>query len=274
MAKRTIFCPKCISAMIIKKGTFKTKHNHQPVRRYLCKDCGKYFSSSTDKKTFKQHKPELNSSIFKLLCSGVTLRRTAKILGINKNTVAKKLKFLSGLAQEKHKAFLLKTHTGFVQFDQIETYEHTKLKPLSIAIAIRAKTGEILDMNVGALKGKGPLAALSKIKYGHREDTTHQACIKVLETIKNVAKEDIVICSDSKTTYPNMIKSVLPHAQIRRSLGRKNTELLWRLNHTAAKLRADLARMHRRTWSTTKARDWLQAHLYLYIAWNNGYEIV
>jgi hypothetical protein len=35
--------------------------------------------------------------------------------------------------------------TSFVQFDEMETFEHIRPKPLSIAIAVRAKTGEIIE---------------------------------------------------------------------------------------------------------------------------------
>jgi hypothetical protein len=37
-------------------------------------------------------------------------------------------------------------------------------------------------------------------------------------------------------------------------------------------IRADLSRMARRTWSTTKRAERLQDHLDIYIAFNNGYE--
>jgi hypothetical protein len=40
-----------------------------------------------------------------------------------------------------------------------------------------------------------------------------------------------------------------------------------------AKIRNDLSRMARKTWVTTKKAEMLQAHLDLYIAWNNGYKI-
>lgn len=48
---------------------------------------------------------------------------------------------------------------------------------------------------------------------------------------------------------------------------------LFRLNHTAAKLRADISRLSRRTWSASKNATGLQNHLMLYIAYNNGYKL-
>jgi len=34
--------------------------------------------------------------------------------------------------------------TSLAHFDEMESFEHTKLKPLSIALAVRARTGEII----------------------------------------------------------------------------------------------------------------------------------
>ena len=65
-----------------KIGYYKSKHNHQPVPRYKCKTCGKSFSTSIEKDTYRQHKPEVNQELFKLLVSGVSLRRCSQILDI------------------------------------------------------------------------------------------------------------------------------------------------------------------------------------------------
>ena len=48
-----------------KIGYYKSKHNHQPVPRYKCKTCGKSFSTSIEKDTYRQHKPEVNQEFFK-----------------------------------------------------------------------------------------------------------------------------------------------------------------------------------------------------------------
>ena len=48
---------------------------------------------------------------------------------------------------------------------------------------------------------------------------------------------------------------------------------LHRLNQTIAKLRADLARLGRQTWSASKTPAALADHLAIYIALNNGYAV-
>lgn len=204
------------------------------------------------------------------------MRRIAKILGLNKNTIPRKMAYL---AKQAHKIHTKKIQSGelktsYVQFDEMETFEHTKLKPLSIAIAIRAKTGEIIDTEVGTFAANGPLAKPSRAKYDWCQDTTRQACISVMETVKLCARDEntITIASDKKVVYPNIIRSVIPNAQLK-AYSRLDPNGLWRLNHIAAKIRADISRMARRTWSTTKKKERLQDHLLIYTAWNNGYKI-
>ena len=46
--------------------------------------------------TYRQKKPGLNSTIYGLYSSGMTLRRMAIVLGVNKNTVTRKFDFIAG----------------------------------------------------------------------------------------------------------------------------------------------------------------------------------
>jgi transposase-like protein len=81
----------------IKKGYFKTKWNAQPVPRYRCKKCGKFFSSHTLRPTAGQKKPHLNHEIYKLYASGMTQKRLAQVIGCNPKTVARKVGWLERL---------------------------------------------------------------------------------------------------------------------------------------------------------------------------------
>lgn len=52
-------------------------------------------------------------------------------------------------------------------------------------------------------------------------------------------------------------------------LKRGGRDPLFALNHTAAMLRANVNRLFRRTWCTTKRMDRLKAHLMIYIDFHN-----
>jgi len=168
-------------------------------------------------------------------------------------------------------------NTSYVQFDEMETLQGNKKRPLSISLAIRAKTGQIIDARVAKMRLKGRLAKkyLENIKYWN-EDNRKEITKNVFKVVKVISKENITIASDMKKSYPNIIKSIIPNAEIKvhkRRVEKKEFDPMFRLNHIAAKIRADLSRMRRRTWAITKKWQNLQKHLYIYIAWNNGYEM-
>ena len=53
-------------------------------------------------------------------------------------------------AKKIHESTLLTGQiiTKYIQFDQIETFEHTRRRPLGIALSIKPKTGQILSAKV------------------------------------------------------------------------------------------------------------------------------
>ena len=55
--------------------------------------------------------------------------------------------------------------------------------------------------------------------------------------------------------------------------GDKDFDPLFSINNTFARMRHDMNRLARKTWSTTKAIHGLENHIWLYIAWNNKYKI-
>ena len=263
-----------------KKGYYRTQYNRQPVPRYRCKTCGKWFGSHTFLATYRQHRPDANRLIGELLCSGVTMRRTAKVVRVHRRTVVRKLKFLAQRARLAHQAALTtgKFHTTYVQFDEMETYEESKLKPLSIALAVRGKNGQVLSAKVATMNCHGRMAATSVHKYqGRRPDTRKQAALAALADVAAVSKPSMTVVTDQKKAYPNLIKTALPHAvhvahpSRRLPANSKQKDPLFWLNVTCAKLRADLARLSRRTWSASKKPECLQDALDLYIAYSNGY---
>lgn len=280
-------CPKCLANQndwYRKKGYFKTKHNHQPVPRYQCKACHSVFSSHTNLETYRQKKPKLNQEIFKWYCSGLTQRRLAVVLKINRKTVARKFLFMASKARRIHEAYIASGEfkTSYIQFDEMETHEHSVLKPLSIAIAVRANTGEIIEAQVAQVQLKGAKTTKSFSKYGYRENQTAAVIEDVLKAIKQVSKRNTALYTDGDTSYPALMKKFIPNIDykpMKNSLKgisderRNKNDPLWRINHIAAKMRNDLSRLARKTWTTTKKIWALQAHIDLYIAWNNGYKI-
>lgn len=230
-----------------------------------------------------QKKPYLNPVISKLLVSGNTQNRVAFLLKCSKNTVAKKLTWLS-LNSDQFK--LSTTDTEHIQIDELETIEHTKLKPVTIPICV-SSTYKIIGLSVGKISAKGHLADISYKKYGLRENQREKALIELFEKIKAEIKiAPKTITTDAHPLYPKLIKQYFPLAEhiqiVSRDAIKKKKELVYTaerkkvfdpmfaLNQRCAMLRSDLRRLTRRSWCTTKKLEKLYQHLMHYQSYNNN----
>lgn len=278
-------CPHCASKSIRKKNFYIIKHSQSKIRRYLCQDCRRTFSSKTFSPIYRQTKPFLNMAIFKLLVSGNTQRRTAKLIHCSKNTVAQKLLWLSQFPETISKSGSLDNQ--HLQIDELETIEHTKLKPVTIPICVNHKY-KILGLTVGRIKAKGLLSEIALKKYGRREDEREKSLNELFEKLKKEKSTDPeTITTDANPLYPKLIRKYYPkskHIQVvSRDVLKKKRELMYTaqrkkifdplfvLNQRCAMLRSDLRRLTRRSWCTTKKIENLEKHLQLYMVYNNEF---
>ncbi len=92
-----------------KKGYYKTKWNAQPVPRYRCRECGKYFSSHTFRESYCHKKPYLNQEVFKWYASGTTQRRMAIVMEVSRLIIIRKFLFMAEIVR---KAYMRRIETG------------------------------------------------------------------------------------------------------------------------------------------------------------------
>ena len=152
-------------------GFYRRQCDSKVIQRFRCVKCGKTFSNQTFNLTFGQHKPRINKIVRQILCSKISFRRAAKVLQVNRKTVVKKFKFHAEIARERQKHRLAKlSNLDFIQIDEMETFEHSKCKPVSIAIAVVPGTRIILGALASEMPAKGTLAKISRQKYGLRRD--------------------------------------------------------------------------------------------------------
>jgi transposase-like protein len=277
-------CPHCHSNNIKKRNFYFVKVSRSKLRRYHCHSCNKTFSSKTLSPLYHQKKPFLNFDIYKMLMSGNTQRRTARLLNCSKNTVSAKLIWLSLHYKEQ---ILSNSDMEHLQIDELETIEHTKLKPLTIPLCVN-QNFKILGLSVGQIKAKGHLSEIALKKYGFREDQRVKSLTELFENLKKTLTIDpLTITTDSHPTYPKLVQMYFPRSKhiqiISRDLLKKKRELvytaerkkvfdpLFAINQRCAMLRSDIRRLTRRSWCTTKKIENLRCHLELYKIYNNSY---
>ncbi len=214
------------------------------------------------------------------------MRRAAALLQVSKNTVASKKVFLAKRARIELGEFLDKHYSSDslatdVQFDDMETFHHSKLKPLSIPLAVENNSRLILGFGVSVMPAKGVLAEKSRKKYGKRADERAVVWRKVFRGLRPYIAQNAVFHSDCNPLYPSALRKYFPHVKYKRSLSRRacvvgqgelkagGFDPLFSLNHTAAMLRANINRLFRKTWCTTKKITALYDHISLYALRHN-----
>lgn len=264
------------------RGLFKRSCDGSLVRRFECLECGRTFSEATLTFEYRQRKRSVNKFLFMLLASNNSMRRAALICRLARKTVERRLHYFNRVATHYHTGLLGQLDpVEQLHFDDMESSEHTKMKPLAIPLLVEHPTRLIIAFDVTTMPAKGPLSDRSKKKYGPRKDGRLEAWQKVLSIGSTISASCVTITSDSHKRYPDVIKKWLPGAIHRQVKGRRGCvagqgelkvggrDPLFSLNHTAAMLRANICRLIRKTWCTTKKKENLLMHINLYAMWHN-----
>jgi transposase-like protein len=284
-------CPYCITQnkpsesrnRIVRRGSFYRKSDGRNVSRFRCITCGRGFSFATFSSCYRQNKRHVNFHLGRLFASGMSQRRAAIILKLNRITVVRKFLFLAAESLKNFEFENAASPTAVrIQFDDQETFEHTKMKPLSITLAVEYKTRRILGFEVARMAANGPLAARSMKKYGRRPDERLRARSRLFSKLKTLVEPKALIESDQNPHYPQTVKKFFPDAIHKTYKGQRGSttgqgeikrikfDPLFSLNHTCAMTRANINRLFRKTWCTTKRPDRLFAHLCIYADFHNS----
>jgi hypothetical protein len=269
-----------------RRGFYWRNEDSRLLRRYQCSHCKRSFSAASGSVFYRQKKRTVNGQIEQLLSNTVSLRAASRILRLNRKTVVRKSVLLGMLAKLERVALLDTIAAGGeklaeIQFDEMETFERSKCLPLSIPLAVDPQTRRILGIRVARMPANGPLAQISRKKYGHREDERPKKAAELFAEIAPALTPQVEVLSDQNPKYPGWIRAALPEARLRTVKGQRGASTgqgelkrtvfdpLFALNHSAAMLRANVCRLIRKTWCTTKRPDRLEWHLELYIRQHN-----
>lgn len=273
---------------VVRHGHYLRKDDGKRVSRYRCLRCRRTFSSACFFPNYRQKKRSLNRDVYQLLCSAVSQRRIARLLQITRNTVVRKFLFLATLAQRERLEALehqaLSTAGAekilHVQFDEMRSSIWSKCLPVSIPLAV-SNQRRILGFRVAEIPANGPLAEISRRKYGPRKDERNEKAKELLTEIAAHLSEEVTFVTDQDPKYPGWIRTHFPRATHHREKSRRacvagqgelkegGFDPLFVLNHTCAMFRANVNRLLRRTWCTSKLKSRLEAHLELYVQYHN-----
>lgn len=276
-------CPNCgPDAYVIKKGFFNRSAKTEKIQKYLCKICRKCFSSQTWAVDYRLRLRSITQPVFFTLCSGVSQKRCAFQYGTRPRTIARRVVRYGQYCKENLDFYRKnRPKATHIMFDEMESFEHTNSKPLTMPIAVEKKSRKILALRVGVIAAKGHLAKESVAKYGKRICERKKVLDEMLQELTACTSKDCTISTDESKHYTKPIQKHFPGAIHKSYKGRKARENglgelktggfdpLFSLNHTYGMVRDNLKRLSRRTWATTKCKKQLENLLYTYAWFHN-----
>ena len=145
-------------------GFYQPLCRSRPVQRFRCKTCRRTFSTQTFRADFRDHKPRLNAPVVELLCSGIGLRQTARLVHLSRRCLELKARKLSRCVRQLDRNLrrrypatrrrrLLRVH-----FDEFETFEERRnTRPVTIATSIESRTRFIIGVHAGPIRPGGTM---------------------------------------------------------------------------------------------------------------------
>lgn len=227
-----------------KHGRKYLKTERVYTQRYKCQICNKTFVASKlkPKKKQKEKYSIVKKKIQELYCNGMTIRSISIFLGINRKTVERKLELIAEEAEElyrdkyrfkyidqyhKNKNNTQNLKTPLLIYDEMETHEHTSLKPLSIGIAFDPYNNKIIDIRVCRFPPRGRFRETLKYKpilrqkyidggfsfKDERKEMTNHVFLNAKEYFESSITDKRKVVSDGKTFYPILIKKHFPNSE-------------------------------------------------------------
>jgi hypothetical protein len=172
---------------------------------------------------------------------------------------------------------------GPFQLDELETFEHNRrLAPVTVPILIARHSYFVVDLETAPLPCRGGLSPSYRKKkeerealFGTRHSGSRAAVSKCFETLAMVASPNVplVLETDRKATYAGIVREQLGEEAVHARTSSKRKRDYWNplfpINHTLAMARDGISRLVRRTWGTSKLRERLGWHAWIWAVWRN-----
>jgi transposase-like protein len=281
-------CPSHLDprpGFFLRKGSYKPRCRAHPVPRFLCRSCRRSFSRQTFRADYRDHRPDLNPRLVRLLASGVGLRQSARMLGLSNRCTELKARKLGRHLRRLNLNLRGPLSSGCAfQLDELETYEGRRnTRPLSVPVLIEKESRYLVWAEAAPIRPRGKMSparrkalAQDQRRYGKRRDLSHRSVLRTLrrgaELVRHLKR--VTLHSDEKASYPRAARQVfgprrLDHRRTNSRIVRATWNPLFPINHTEAMARDLMGRLRRESWLVSKQRRYLDIALQLWAAYRN-----
>jgi hypothetical protein len=269
----------------VRYGSYRAECQPFRIPRFRCKACRRTFSFQTFQVEYRLRKPWIDAAALRDLVSGVSLRQSARTLGVGLDTIERRLeRFGAHFLQARGNALRAWKPQGNFQFDEIETFEgHRTLRPLTVGLLVAGRSGFLVETAVGRMRSRAGASSGSKERRaqfegreGRRPNESRAVVRECLGRLKQGGPWELV--TDRKPLYGRVVEEISrgkPQAGVHLTVSGRGTKgprsPLFGVNHMAAKVRYGMSRLIRRSWCVSKRRRRLALHLAIYWGWHNGW---
>ena len=269
-----------------RRGSYRRSCDGAVVPRFSCSTCGRRYSRQTFRFNYRWWRPHVHHELFRLFVSKVTQRQAARITGLSRCTVVRRMRALGPQCHRYHLACLARSPglAGAFLMDELETFETDRLvRPVTVPVLMQARTLFVVHAETAPLPPRGRLDVFRQLRkerderlFGKRRSGSRAAVRSTLEKLREALASGIYldILTDRKSSYRRLVKEVFrwrfsSHVQVLSTERRSRSNPLFPINHTLAMLRDGVSRLVRRSWGASKLRTRLDEHLWIWIAYRN-----
>jgi len=263
-------------------GFFLAACRETPTPRFLCRGCGRSFSSQTFRQDYRDRRPEVNLPLTERLVSSTGYRQLARTLGIGVSAVQKKARKLALHAGLLHQNLSRHLPVGrtFV-LDEEETYEQASIRTLTMPVVIEKDSWFVVAIAVGSIRRLAAAGTARRRwqdhdeeKHGKRADRSRECVEQVLRELDGkLAGARLVLRTDEKASYATLAKEVfgerVTHERTSGQDPRTPRNPLFPINTTLAMTRDNCGRLRRKSWLVTKKAEFLLLHVQQFQVYRN-----
>ena len=269
----------------VRHGHYQPLCRPHPVPRFRCLKCRRSFSRQTFRMDYRDHRPDLNPKLFRLLASGVGLRQSSRLLGLSLRCLQLKSRKLGRHLRRLNLNLQAPLPAGStLQFDELETFEGMRtLRPLTVPLLIEKRSRFIVWAEAAPIPARhrksrhGRTRSQELQRKGRRRDGSRRACLRTLKRAAALVGQlgPLAIETDEKRTYPSLIREAfgpertIAHDTTKSTRRRDVSNPLFAINQTEAMARDLSGRLRRQSWLVSKKRRYLDIGLAVFIAWRN-----
>ena len=263
-------------------GTYQPQCRNEPIPRFKCRLCRRGFSRQTFRLDYRDKQPGKNGTLFQLLASGIGLRQTGRLVGLDVHAVQKKFRKVARHLRLLNRNLLPGLPAGRTYLlDELESFEFSSITPLTIPVLIERTSKFVVAVDVATIRRVAKAGSWRRrwldrfeAKRGRVQDRGRNCVRRVFGRFaKLLGGNSADFVTDEKALYGRFCRqrfgAQVAHQTVSSKLPRTVYNPLFAVNLTDAMLRDNNGRLRRRSWLVSKSGRFLRLQIELFNAYRN-----